>query len=183
MATPYLLAADPRALVFTVSGGYVSPAASAVLFDVPDWLERTITGRVAGVVTVRNIGRAREVLVLSAEPVDGQYRVLAEVTSGGDGAFAAEWLTYQGKELVVGLSQYGETWQAERIYQVGEAVSPTEWNGFMYVCEQPGTAGSEEPVWPLAEEAAVFVGSAVFRARQYLPIVAHGPLQPEIEVR
>lgn len=182
MATPYLLAADPRALVFTVSGGYVSPAASAVLFDVPDWLERTITGRVAGVVTVRNIGRAREVLVLSAEPVDGQYRVLAEVTSGGDGVFAAEWLTYQGKVLVVGLSQYGETWQAERIYQVEEAVSPTEWNGFMYVCEQPGTAGSEEPVWPLAEEAAVFVGSAVFRARQYLPIVAHGPLQPEIEV-
>ncbi|MGS4930872.1 hypothetical protein ACVDHJ_04455 [Aeromonas sp. 25-281] len=182
MATPYLLAADPRALVFTVSGGYVSPAASAVLFDVPDWLERTITGRVAGVVTVRNIGRARDVLVLSAEPVDGQYQVLAEVTSGGDGAFAAEWLTYQGKVLVVGLSQYGETWQAERIYQVGEAVSPTEWNGFMYVCDQPGTAGSEEPVWPLAEEAAVFVGSAVFRARQYLPIVAHGPLQPEIEV-
>ena len=43
-------------------------------------------------------------------------------------------------------------------------------------------AGSEEPVWPLVEEAAVFVGSAVFRARQYLPIVAHGPLQPDIEV-
>ena len=182
MATPYLLAADPRALVFTVSGGYVSPAAPAVLFDVSDWLERTITGRVAGVVTVRDIGRAREVLVLSAEPVDGQYRLLAEVTSGGDGAFAAEWLTYQGKVLVVGLSKYGETWQAERIYQVGEAVSPSVWNGFMYVCEQPGTSGSEEPVWPLAEEAAVFVGSAVFRARQYLPIVAHGPLQPVIEV-
>ncbi|PKD25291.1 hypothetical protein [Aeromonas hydrophila] len=182
MATPYLLAADPRALVFMATADYVSPAAPAVLFDVLDWLERTITGRVAGVVMVRNIGRARDVLVLSAEPVDGQYQVLAEVTSGGDGAFAAEWLTYQGKVLVVGLSQYGEAWQAERIYQVGEAVSPTEWNGFMYVCEQPGTAGSEEPVWPLAEEAAVFVGSAVFRARQYLPIVAHGPLQPEIEV-
>lgn len=182
MATPYLLAADPSALVFTATAGYVSPAAPSVLFDVPDWLERTITGRVAGVVTVRSIGSAREVLVLSAEPVDGQYQVLAEVTSGGDGAFAAEWLTYLGKVLVVGLSQYGETWQAERIYQVGEAVSPTEWNGFMYVCEQPGTAGSEEPVWPLAEEAAVFVGSAVFRARQYLPIAAHGPLQPVIEV-
>lgn len=182
MATPYLLAADPGALLFAASTTYVSPVASSVLFDVPDWLERTITGRVAGVVTVRNIGRPREVLVLSAEPVDGQYQVLAEVTSGGDGAFAAEWLTYQGKVLVVGLSQYGEAWQADRIYQVGEAVSPTEWNGFMYVCEQPGTAGSEEPVWPLAEEAAVFVGSAVFRARQYLPIVAHGPLQPEIEV-
>ncbi len=182
MATPYVLAADPRALVFEASTAYVVPTAPSVLFDVSDWQERTITGRVAGVVTVRNIGRARDVLVLSAELVDGQYQVLAEVISGGDGAFAAEWLTYQGQVLVVGLSQYGEAWQAERIYQVGEAVSPTEWNGFMYVCEQPGTAGNEEPVWPLAEEAAVFVGSAVFRARQYLPIVAHGPLQPEIEV-
>ncbi|EZH84818.1 hypothetical protein AT59_00740 [Aeromonas hydrophila AD9] len=176
------MAADPRALLFDASATYVSPAATSVLFDVPDWLERTITGRVAGVVTVRDIGRAREVLVLSAELIEGEYRVLAEVTSGGDGAFAAEWLSYQGKVLVVGLSQYGETWQAERIYQVGEVVSPLEWNGFMYVCEQPGTAGSEEPVWPLAEEAAVFVGSAVCRARQYLPIVAHGPLQPVIEV-
>ena len=88
----------------------------------------------------------------------------------------------QGKVLVVGISLFGEPFQPQRIYQVGEVVSPTEWNGFMYVCEQPGTADSEEPVWPLAEEAAVFVGSAVFRARQYLPIVAHGPLQPEIEV-
>ncbi|MDX7842543.1 hypothetical protein SJS51_02990 [Aeromonas caviae] len=182
MATPYLLTVPGLGVEFDGLSSYVSPPWDQIAFDVPDWLERTITGRVAGVVTVRNIGRARDVLVLSAEPVDGQYRVLAEVTSGGDGAFAAEWLTYQGKVLVVGLSQYGEIWQAERIYQVGEAVSPTEWNGFMYVCEQPGTAGSEEPVWPLAEEAAVFVGSAVFRARQYLPIVAHGPLQPVIEV-
>jgi len=182
MATPYQLTVPGLTVNFDAQTSYVVPVWDQIAFDVPDWLERTITGRVAGVVTVRSIGRAREVLVLSAEPVDGQYRVLAEVTSGGDGAFAAEWLTYQGKVLVVGLSQYGETWQAERIYQVGEAVSPTEWNGFMYVCEQPGTAGSEEPVWPFAEEAAVFVGSAVFRARQYLPIVAHGPLQPEIEV-
>ncbi|AXB01446.1 hypothetical protein [Aeromonas caviae] len=182
MATPYQLTVPGLAVNFDALASYVAPVWDQLAFDVPDWLERTITGRVAGVVTVRNIGRAREVLVLSAEPVDGQYRVLAEVTSGGDGAFAAEWLTYQGKVLVVGLSQYGETWQAERIYQVGEAVSPTEWNGFMYVCEQPGTAGSEEPVWPLAEEAAVFVGSAVCRAQQYLPIVAHGPLQPVIEV-
>ncbi|MFQ2403625.1 hypothetical protein [Aeromonas caviae] len=182
MATPYQLTVPGLAVNFDALASYVAPVWDQLAFDVPDWLERTITGRVAGVVTVRNIGRSREVLVLSAEPVDGQHRVLAEVTSGGDGAFAAEWLTYQGKVLVVGLSQYGETWQAERIYQVGEVVSPTEWNGFMYVCEQPGTADSEEPVWPLAEEAAVFVGSAVFRARQYLPIVAHGPLQPEIEV-
>lgn len=182
MATPYQQTVPGLAVNFDALASYVVPAWDQLAFDVPDWLERTITGRVAGVVTVRNIGRAREVLVLSAEPVDGQYQVLAEVTSGGDGAFAAEWLTYQGKVLVVGLSLFGESWLAERIYQVGEVVSPTEWNGFVYVCEQPGTAGSEEPVWPLAAEAAVFVGSAVFRARQYLPIVAHGPLQPVIEV-
>ncbi|MBV7468950.1 MULTISPECIES: hypothetical protein [Aeromonas] len=182
MATSYQLTVPGLTVNFDALASYVVPAWDQLAFDVPDWLERTITGRVAGVVTVRNIGRAREVLVLSAEPVDGQYQVLAEVTSGGDGDFAAEWLSYQGKVLVVGLSQYGEIWQAERIYQVGEVVSPSVWNGFMYVCEQPGTAGSGEPVWPLAEEAAVFVGSAVFRARQYLPIVAHGPLQPEIEV-
>jgi len=182
MATPYQLTVPGLTVNFDALVTYVVPAWDQLTFDVSDWLERTITGRVAGVVTVRDIGRAREVLVLSAETVDGQYRVLAEVTSGGDGAFAAEWLTYQGKVLVVGLSLFGESWLAERIYQVGEVVSPTEWNGFVYVCEQPGTAGSEEPVWPLAEEAAVFVGSAVFRARQYLPIVAHGPLQPVIEV-
>ncbi|MCO4114353.1 hypothetical protein [Aeromonas hydrophila] len=182
MATPYQLTVPGLTVNFDALVTYVVPAWDQLTFDVSDWLERTITGRVAGVVTVRDIGRAREVLVLSAETVDGQYRVLAEVTSGGDGAFAAQWPAYQGKVLVVGLSLFGESWLAERIYQVGEVVSPTEWNGFVYVCEQPGTAGSEEPVWPLAEEAAVFVGSAVFRARQYLPIVAHGPLQPVIEV-
>ena len=87
-----------------------------------------------------------------------------------------------GKVLVVGLSLFGEPFQPQRIYQVGEVLSPSEWTGFVYVCEQPGTAGSQEPVWPQAEDAAVQVGSAVFRTRQYLPIVAHGPLQPEIEV-
>ena len=182
MATPYLLAADPRALLFDASATYVIPAATSVLFDVPDWLDRQIIGRVAGVVTVRDIGRAREVLVLSAEPIDGQYRVLAEVTSGADGAFAAQWPTYQGKVLVVGISLFGESFQPQRIYQVGEVLSPTEWSGFVYVCEQPGTAGTQEPVWPQAEDAAVQVGSSVFRTRQYLPIVAHGPLQPAIEV-
>lgn len=182
MATPYLLAADPRALLFDASATYVIPAATSVLFDVPDWLDRQIIGRVAGVVTVRDIGRAREVLVLSAEPIDGQYRVLAEVTSGADGAFAAQWQTYQGKVLVVGISLFGGLFQPQRIYQVGEVISPTEWTGFVYVCEQPGTAGTQEPVWPQAEDAAVQVGSAVFRTRQYLPIVAHGPLQPAIEV-
>lgn len=182
MATPYLLAADPRALLFDASATYVAPAAPSVLFDVPDWLDRQIIGRVAGVVTVRDIGRAREVLVLSAEPIDGQYRVLAEVTSAADGAFAAQWQTYQGKVLVVGISLFGEPFQPQRIYQVGEVLSPSEWTGFVYVCEQPGTAGTQEPVWPQAEDAAVQVGSAVFRTRQYLPIVAHGPLQPAIEV-
>lgn len=182
MATPYLLAADPRTLLFDASATYAAPAAPLVLFDVPDWLDRQIIGRVAGVVMVRDIGRAREVLVLSAEPIDGQYRVLVEVTSGADGAFAAQWQTYSGKVLVVGLSLFGEPFQPQRIYQVGEVLSPTEWTGFVYACEQPGTAGTQEPVWPQAEDAAVLVGSAVFRTRQYLPIVAHGPLQPVIEV-
>ena len=182
MATPYLLVTDPRTLLFDATPTYLPPTAPSVPFDVPDWLERVITGRVAGVVTVRAIGQAREVLVLSAEPIDGQYRVLAEVNSNGDGAFAAQWPTYQGKVIVLGLSLFGEEWQANRIYQVGEVLSPTTWNGFVYLCEQPGTAGSQEPVWPLAEEAAVFVGTAVCRARQYLPIVAQGPLLPDVEV-
>ncbi|WP_337072623.1 hypothetical protein [Aeromonas veronii] len=182
MATPYLLTVPGLGIEFDGLSSYVSPSWDQIAFDVPDWLDRTITGRVAGVVTVRDIGRAREVLVLSAEPIDGQYRVLAEVTSGADGAFAAQWQTYQGKVLVVGISLFGGLFQPQRIYQVGEVISPTEWTGFVYVCEQPGTAGTQEPVWPQAEDAAVQVGSAVFRTRQYLPIVAHGPLQPAIEV-
>lgn len=182
MATPYQLTAPGLGLLFDASTSYVAPPWHGLAFDVPDWLERVITGRVAGVVTVRAIGQAREVLVLSAEPIDGQYRVLAEVSSSGDGAFAAQWPTYQDKVIVLGLSLFGEAWQANRIYQVGEVLSPTTWNGFVYLCEQPGTVGSQEPVWPLAEEAAVFVGTAVCRARQYLPIVAQGPLLPDVEV-
>lgn len=182
MATPYLLTVFGLGIEFDGLSSYVSPPWDQIAFDVPDWLERIITGRVAGVVTVRDIGRTREVLVLSAEPIDGKYRVLAEVTSGADGAFSAQWHTYQGKVLVVGLSLFGEPFQPQRIYQVGEVLSPTEWTGFVYVCEQPGTAGAQEPVWSQAEDAAVQVGSSVFRTRQYLPIVAHGPLQPAIEV-
>ncbi|MGL5814901.1 MAG: hypothetical protein ACRCYW_16445 [Aeromonas sp.] len=182
MATPYQLTVPGLAVNFDAVAAYGVPAWDQLAFDVPDWLERIITGRVAGVVTVRDLGQAREVLVLSAEPIEGRYRVLAEVTSGGDGAFAAQWQAYQGKVIVVGLSLFGEPWQVGRIYQVGEVLSPTVWNGFVYQCEQPGTAASQEPVWPLAEDAAVLVGSAVCRARQYLPVVAHGPLVPEVEV-
>ncbi|MGN5173317.1 hypothetical protein [Aeromonas sp. 102P] len=184
MNTPYLLTLDPLAIVLPAPKDYTPPTHPNVILEVDDWfgLAKVHIYQVAGVVTVRDIGRAREVLVLSAEPIDGQYRVLAEVTSGGDGAFTAQWQTYSGKVLVVGISLFGEPFQPQRIYQVGEVLSPSEWTGFVYVCEQPGTVGAQEPVWPQAEDAAVQVGTAVFRTRQYLPIVAHGPLQPAIEV-
>ena len=68
---------------FDALASYIRAQCGINAFDVPDWTgNRTITGRVAGVVTVRNIGpRPQSAGAERAEPVDGQYRVLAEVTS------------------------------------------------------------------------------------------------------
>ena len=155
--------------------------------DVADWPDSVVLSKVSGQLLARGIPVSREILVLSAEPTPihnrgdiVDYHVLANVVSGSDGSFEIQWSDYTGNVVVIYLDDLGSLWLPDTGYIVGDIVYPTIWNGWQYECVTAGTTDSAEPLWWHDEESTGWSGSAVFKARQYLPAIADGPLAPSI---
>lgn len=154
--------------------------------DVADWLDRITWSKVSGALTVRGAPAARDVLVLSVtESVIAElgnitgYHIWANgISSAIDGTFSLQWTGYVGDVITIYLDEFGTQWQPNTTYAEGAIVLPSVWNGWQYECVATGTTGDTEPTWWHDEGSTSFSGTATFKARQYLPALADGPITP-----
>lgn len=153
--------------------------------DVADWLDRILWSKISGTLTVRTLPAQREVLVLGVEEVAipdlnnaiGRH-IWANGRSSADGSFLLQWSGYQGDVITLYLDDFGMQWQPNTAYAEGDIVYPSVWNGWQYECIAVGTTDSIEPIWWHDEGSTSFSGTAAFKARQYLPALADGPITP-----
>ncbi len=153
--------------------------------DVNDWLDRILWSKVSGTLTVRTLPAHSEVLVLGVEEVAipelnnaiGRH-IWASGLSSADGSFLLQWSGYQGDVIALYLDDFGTQWQPNTTYAEGDIVYPSVWNGWQYECVAAGTTDATEPTWWHDEGSTSFSGTATFKARQYLPALADGPITP-----
>lgn len=145
--------------------------------DSISWLDPVIRYKIAGTLTVNGKPAKREIIVLGADEAAG-YQVLGDATSATSGNFEISWSDYGGAVIPIYLDDFGSMWQPTQPRVVGDIVYPTHWNGWQFECITAGVTGSSEPVWWYEDGHTGLSGTATFKARQYLPALADGPILP-----
>ncbi len=145
---------------------------------------------VAGTIELDDSPVSRAVLALSYQPqdVDGeqQHVVLSHGSSAVDGTFNLALGGFTDPVLVLALDNFGDSWQANKQYSVGDIVHPTssdKYLGFVYECTVAGQSGAAEPVWWVDNGGSNtgISGTATFSARQYYQPLCHGPVIPVVQ--
>lgn len=172
-------AIDSRSLSI---GGKSSPelwSPDSLIFSVKLWGVTESYGSIKGRLTINGVGGIRDVFTMRATDT---HEVLGSTKSAADGSIAISWSKYVGKVLVIMLDDLGAVWQPDAVYAAGDLVRPAVWNGWQYECVNSGTA-AVEPNWWAGEGVTAVVGTATFKARQYIAAQVHGPVTPLIEIR
>ena len=151
----------------------------SLIFAVKSWGVTESYGSIKGRLTINGTGGIRDVFAMRATDT---HEVLGSTKSAADGSIAISWSKYVGKVLVIMLDDLGAVWQPDAEYAAGDLVRPAVWTGWQYECVNPGAAAAE-PNWWAGEGVTAVVGTATFKARQYITAQAYGPLAPTIEVR
>jgi len=178
---------NPNALVLSVQGGYDAPAAANVVLDAPS--PDAAQTFVSGTVSLNGEPVDKEIVVVSFRQQQRQGQlpertIIASGQSGTDGRFEIDLNGFAEPVLVLAMDDYGDTWQANTRYIVGDVVHPRtgRFAGFVYECLAEGISGSSEPEWWLDNGSTNtgMVGTAVFKARPFYQSIVHGPLLPAI---
>ena len=156
---------------------WMGKAWDQVSSDSVSWIDPVIRYKVAGMLTVNGQPAKREIIVLGADDAAG-YQVLGDDISAANGKFEISWSDYGGAVIPIYLDDFGVMWQPTQMVAVGEIVYPTQWNGWQFECITAGVTGSSEPAWWYEDGHTGLSGTATFKARQYLPPLADGPLSP-----
>ena len=172
-------AIDSRSLSISGKSSSELWSPDSLIFAVKSWGVTERYGSIKGRLTINGIGGAREVFAMKATDT---HEVLGSTKSAADGTIAISWSKYVGTVLVIMLDDLGAVWQPDSVYAVGDLVRPGVWNGWQYECVNPGSAAIE-PNWWAGEGVTALVGTATFKARQYITAQSHGPLTPIIEER
>ncbi len=159
---------------------YVAIAWNLASSDVPDWIDKVYVGRIMGKVRVDGSPAQRDIVVVSAQ-TEGAAVLASAVPDATTGSFDISWQSYTGSVLAMLLDDLGAEWAPDTTYQQGAVVHPRTWNGWQYECVSGGTGPTDEPDWWAGEGVTAIIGSATFRARQYIPAQVHGLIQPIVE--
>lgn len=171
----------------TLSGATNYPSLSPPLYLIATaWWTEVTKQKVAGTLTIRGINSSREILVIGATEAAipelnntvGYHVWGAGKSDASTGAFSIEWSDYSAPVITLYLDDFGSQWQPNTTYAEGAIVYPSIWNGWQYECVATGTTGATEPAWWHDEGSTGFSGTATFKARQYLPALADGPITP-----
>jgi hypothetical protein len=112
---------------------------------------------------------------------DTNHAVLDSTLSDADnGTYSLDTSPYEGLVLVMAIDHYGEVWQGDTAYEVGDVIRPITFQGYVYHCTIAGTSGSTEPNWWFDVDNHQTIGTATFKARPFTRPLAHGPIFPEI---
>ena len=139
-------------------------------------------GEISGNVTIGGAGVARQVVAVSRKPVliDGVSAriVVGETESAPDGSWSMVLPEWSDEVIIVALDDYGEVWQANTDYEVGDIIRPTVGNetGYVYQATVAGNSGPTEPTWWLSGTDQV--GAATFEAVEQWWPETHAPITP-----
>jgi hypothetical protein len=155
---------------------YSFPLWIAVNSDVPDWASTSSRYLIHGAVAIDGEPSVRDIVLISSTT-----ELLGDVTSSNDGSFDFIWTDNSAPVIVLMLDDLGTAWAPDAIYQQGTVIYPSAWNGWQYVCVSGGTGPTDEPTWWAGEGVTAIIGTATFKARQYISAQAHGLIQPIVE--
>jgi hypothetical protein len=181
MSAPYLtpeLALNCNSDVSDIP--YVAIPWNTANSNVTDWIEKVYIGRILGTVRIDGNPAQREIVVVSAQ-TEGAAVLATGTSSLSTGAYDISWNTYTGPVLAMLLDDLGVEWEPDTFYQQGTLIYPRAWNGWQYECVSGGTGPTDEPVWWAGEGVTAIIGTAIFKARQYISAQAHGLIQPIVE--
>ncbi|WP_263080052.1 hypothetical protein [Endozoicomonas sp. Mp262] len=143
----------------------------------------TIQGTVTedGIPVSRRVFAITQSLLEVAGSEQTRHAVLDSTLSDpATGDYALDTSPYEGEVLVLAMDNYGQPWQPDTDYQVGDVIRPVQFQGYIYICTIAGTGDSTEPQWWFDTENNQAIGTAQFKAKPYTRPLAHGPLLPEI---
>ncbi|WP_281647951.1 hypothetical protein [Parendozoicomonas sp. Alg238-R29] len=165
---------------------YEAPAGGNVVIDVASG--EVAAKVVAGTIQVNDQPAQRQVCALSFDPqnmpgLGTQRKMLGTATSAADGTFSINVGAFNGPVLVIAVDHYGQTWEPNTTYSIGDTVHPVDpsgYKGFVYDCTGAGVSGPDEPHWwtDTGSNATGTSGTATLTARQYYQPLCHGPIIP-----
>ncbi|WP_230459940.1 hypothetical protein, partial [Sansalvadorimonas verongulae] len=168
---------------------YEAPSGGNVIIDV-------VSGDVAahlvgGTIQVNEQAATRQVFAMSFHQQDipglgHQRKMLGTATSAADGTFSINVGDFKGPVLVIAVDNYGDTWEPNKSYSLGDVVHPATqagYKGYVYDCVGAGVSGPDEPTWwvDTGSNTTGTSGTATFAARQYYQPICHGPVIPVAE--
>ena len=143
----------------------------------------TIQGTVTedGAPVARRVFAITQSLLEVAGSAETKHAVLDSTLSDPTtGDYALDTSPYEEEVMVLAMDNFGQSWQPDTEYQVGDVIRPTQFQGYVYICTVAGTSDSTEPQWWFDTENNQAIGTAQFKAKPYTRPLAHGPLLPEI---
>lgn len=88
------------------------------------------------------------------------------------GFFSADINVTVDSVIAIAFDDDGSVYKPSFIYEVGNSVKPSPFNGFVLDCYLSGMSSATFPEYPLQHGAMVSCGSATFIVRQYFQPVA-----------
>jgi len=141
------------------------------------WQFEPLAYEVAGTITDEASGNPIEGATARAQRYD-TGELLGEAQSAADGTYAINVGSFARATLVTEHQDYGDFWQAETAYSVGDRVVPTVSNGHWYEAEATGKSAATEPSWP-TDGSTVLDGGVTWRDKgETRPPQILGPYLP-----
>ena len=165
---------DPTEITTQSASVFPIQAPENIIFSVISWGVTQRYSYVSGSVIIDGEPEIRSVIALSVS----SRQIVAQAATSGAGSFDLKWQGDTGNVICIMLDDLGHEWSPETMYQQGAVIYPPTWNGWQYECVNPGSGPLDAPAWWAGEGVTATIGAATFKARQYIPAIAHGPLKP-----
>lgn len=134
---------------------------------------------ISAVVRVDKLPAVREIVMIEKTNT-GEWRMAGNQILQESGEL--EMQITGGQVFAIGLDDYGRPFQSGLTLEVGQAIRPGNFQGWLYRCTEPGQLPSEEPNWwpEQGENPPRLVGTARLQAIRYYQPIAHGPIHYEL---
>lgn len=141
--------------------------------------EPTEPARIPAIVRHDGSPAIREVVAVERR-TDGSWRFAGSTLVEESGDLSLQ--VTGGEVYAFGVDDYGIRFQANGAVEIGQAIRPTVFEGWLYQVTEAGTLPATEPQWwPIqGDNAAREVGTARLQAIRYYQPIGHGPVNYEL---
>lgn len=141
--------------------------------------EPTDPATAPAVIRVNKQPAAREVLAVEKR-TDGTWRFAGSTLVSKSGDLKLQ--VTGGEVYAIGVDDFGIPYRAGLDLELGQAVRPALFQGWLYECTEVGQLPDTEPAWwpEEGENPPRLVGTARLQAVRYYQPIAHGPIHYEL---